>query len=224
MAAPPAISRLLGGGGKETRLAEERTMDLKPGRAVVLAVLFGLLAAPSASAQLGVAAGYGFAIDRDARTAAGEMPLRAVLTEGLVLTYRGDSPQTVRLHVALIEDGRIVRIAASEPFRLEPGRTRVASDRMIMSNISKLLGDRSLPGGEVLPPDSYVMTEEPLQGGLLIPALDGSSKDAGPLLDASTPKLAVRRGLLLALLPADARVARSSESRPLFAVIRKIGG
>lgn len=194
-----------------------------------LCLVLGLCAAPPAVAQgMGISAGANF----DARILerAAEMPLGEVFARGLVLTYESGSrsvevPIDARFVGVLLEDGRVTRTFASEPFRLEPGRTAAGSNRTLMSSLSQMLGDRTVPADEAFPADRYVVADRAIGAGQLIPALDGSSKDAGDLLAGAFPRIdPSTQVLIVAIVPADRRALERSETRPVMAVIRKMGG
>lgn len=161
---------------------------------------------------------------------AADMPLADVFARGLVVSYEAGSraveiPIDARFVGLLIENGRVAGSFVSESFRLEPGRTAVGSDRAMSSNLSKMLRRRTLPAGEVFPADRYLAADRSIEAGRFIPALDGSSKDVGELLAAAFPTLDKSSPLLLlAVVPVDRRTLQRAETRPVMAVIRKIGG
>lgn len=193
-----------------------------------LFLMLGLCAASPAVAQItGIAAGANF--DAGVMERAPEMPLGDVFTRGLVVTHESGSrsaavPIDARFVGLLLEKGRVTHTFASEPFRLEPGRTAAGSNRTLMSSLSRMLGDRTLPADQTFPADRYVVADRPIGAAQLVPALDGSSKDAADLLAGAFPRIdASTQALFVAIVPADRRTFEHSETRPVMAVIRKVG-
>lgn len=194
------------------------------GAAFLWVLLAPCAAAPAMAQGMGISAGANF----DARVLehAADLSLGDVFARGLVVTYEGDPdrPLAVQFVGLLIQDGRVMRSLVSDAFRLEPGQTAAGSNRMLMSNISKMLGDRAVPADEPFPSDRYVVAERPIGAGQLIPALDGSSKVAGDVLAEAFPRTdRSTQALLVALVPVDRRVLDHSETSPVMVVIRKIG-
>lgn len=58
---------------------------------------------------------------------------------------------------------------------------------MGISDAHLRVGD--VPADEASPADRYVVADRPIGAGQLIPALDGSSKDAGDLLVGAFPRI-----------------------------------
>lgn len=95
----------------------------------------------------------------------------------------------------------------------------------MLSNLSKVLRQRTLPTDEAFPADRYLAADRSIEAGRFIPALDGSSKDDGELLAGAFPTIDKSSPLLLvAVVPVDRRILQRWETRPVLAVIRKIGG